>query len=128
VRNDAALRFVPADYFVHGSGTADRHRRHATGRSRLTLNPAANNWWNWEWSASSGSGSARFGRADQSAGHQVEVGDDEAVPGRRRGTATSSALHSPSIRLAEAERELRELRLENEFLKKAAAYFAKDRR
>ncbi len=31
------------------------------------------------------------------------------------------------IRLREAERELRELRLENEFLKKAAAYFAKDR-
>jgi transposase len=35
---------------------------------------------------------------------------------------------SERIRLAEAERELRELRLENEFLKKAAAYFAKDRR
>ncbi len=32
------------------------------------------------------------------------------------------------VRLAEAEWELRELRLENEFLKKAAAYFAKDRR
>ncbi len=31
------------------------------------------------------------------------------------------------IRLREAERELRDLRLENEFLKKAAAYFAKDR-
>lgn len=31
------------------------------------------------------------------------------------------------IRLREAERELREVRLENEFLKKAAAYFAKDR-
>ena len=31
------------------------------------------------------------------------------------------------IRLREAERELREIRLENEFLKKAAAYFAKDR-
>jgi transposase len=30
-------------------------------------------------------------------------------------------------RLREAERQLRELRLENEFLKKAAAYFAKDR-
>ncbi len=30
------------------------------------------------------------------------------------------------IRLREAERELREVRLENEFLKKAAAYFAKD--
>ena len=31
------------------------------------------------------------------------------------------------IRLREAERELREVKLENEFLKKAAAYFAKDR-
>jgi transposase len=31
-------------------------------------------------------------------------------------------------RLQEAERELRELRMENEFLKKAAAYFARDPR
>lgn len=31
-------------------------------------------------------------------------------------------------RLREAERELRELRMENEFLKKAAAYFARDHR
>ena len=31
------------------------------------------------------------------------------------------------IRLREVERELREVRLENEFLKKAATYFAKDR-
>ena len=31
------------------------------------------------------------------------------------------------VRLREAERELREVKLENEFLKKAAAYFAKDR-
>lgn len=31
------------------------------------------------------------------------------------------------IQLAEAQRELRELRMENEFLKKAAAYFARDR-
>jgi transposase-like protein len=39
------------------------------------------------------------------------------------------ALSFPErVRLREAERELRELRLENEFLKKAAAYFAKDRR
>ena len=39
-----------------------------------------------------------------------------------------SALSVPErIRLREAERELRELRLENEFLKKAAAYFAKER-
>ena len=32
------------------------------------------------------------------------------------------------IQLAEAQRELRELRMENEFLKKAAAYFARDPR
>ena len=32
------------------------------------------------------------------------------------------------IQLAEAQRELRELRMENEFLKKAAAYFARDSR
>ena len=32
------------------------------------------------------------------------------------------------IQLTEAQRELRELRMENEFLKKAAAYFARDPR
>lgn len=32
------------------------------------------------------------------------------------------------IQLAEAQRELRELRMENEFLKKCAAYFARDPR
>ena len=32
------------------------------------------------------------------------------------------------IQLAEAQQELRELRMENEFLKKAAAYFARDPR
>jgi len=32
------------------------------------------------------------------------------------------------IQLREAQRELRELRMENEFLKKAAAYFARDPR
>ena len=35
---------------------------------------------------------------------------------------------SERIQLAEAQRELRELRVENEFLKKAAAYFARDPR
>jgi transposase len=34
---------------------------------------------------------------------------------------------SERVRLSEAERELREVKLENEFLKKCAAYFAKDR-
>lgn len=32
---------------------------------------------------------------------------------------------SERVRLTEAEREIRELRMENEFLKKAAAYFAR---
>jgi transposase len=35
---------------------------------------------------------------------------------------------SERARLRELEREARELRMENEFLKKAAAYFAKDHR
>ena len=35
---------------------------------------------------------------------------------------------SERARQREAERELRELRMENEFLKKAAAYFARDPR
>ncbi len=35
---------------------------------------------------------------------------------------------SERARLHEVERELRELRMENEFLKKAAAYFARDPR
>jgi transposase len=35
---------------------------------------------------------------------------------------------SERARLRELERETRELRMENEFLKKAAAYFAKDHR
>jgi len=35
---------------------------------------------------------------------------------------------SERARLREAERELREARMENEFLKKAAAYFARDPR
>lgn len=35
---------------------------------------------------------------------------------------------SERARLREVERELRELRMENEFLKKAAAYFARDPR
>ena len=35
---------------------------------------------------------------------------------------------SERVRLRESEREIRELRMENEFLKKAAAYFASDHR
>jgi transposase len=37
-------------------------------------------------------------------------------------------LLSERARLREAEREVRELKMENEFLKKAAAYFARDPR
>lgn len=39
---------------------------------------------------------------------------------------TPSAVEG--ARLRELEREIRDLRMENEFLKKAAAYFAQDRR
>lgn len=35
---------------------------------------------------------------------------------------------SERARLREAERQLRDVKMENEFLKKAAAYFAQDRR
>lgn len=35
---------------------------------------------------------------------------------------------SDRARLREVERELREVRMENEFLKKAASYFAQDHR
>jgi transposase len=52
------------------------------------------------------------------AAYRDDHGGDEPAP---------LATHE-RIRLAEAERELRELRLELEFLKKAAAYFAKDPR
>ena len=58
----------------------------------------------------------KFPRATRLKAWRDEHADDEpplSVPER--------------IRLREAERELREVRLENEFLKKAAAYFAKDR-
>ena len=39
-----------------------------------------------------------------------------------------SLIVSERARLREAERENRELKMENEFLKKAAAYFARDHR
>ena len=45
------------------------------------------------------------------------------MPARNRPLAVSERA-----RLRELERETRELRMENEFLKKAAAYFARDHR
>lgn len=63
-----------------------------------------------------------LGVIEQTLGNWVKAWRDEHV-------GDDPPLTVPErIRLAEAERELRELRLENEFLKKAAAYFAKDRR
>ena len=62
-----------------------------------------------------------LGIVEQTLGNWVNRWRDEHV-------GDEPALTVPErIRLREAERELRELRLENEFLKKAAAYFAKDR-
>jgi transposase-like protein len=43
-------------------------------------------------------------------------------------THNRSNTQSPWHWLRELERETRELKMENEFLKKAAAYFAKDHR
>jgi transposase-like protein len=48
---------------------------------------------------------------------------------RREHVGEEPALSlSERARLREAERQLRELRMENEFLKKAASYFARDPR
>jgi transposase len=48
---------------------------------------------------------------------------------RRDHAGDEPALTVPErARLREQERELRELKIENDFLKKAAAYFAKDHR
>jgi transposase-like protein len=64
-----------------------------------------------------------------------ELGIHEATLGnwvnayRREHADDEPALTvSERARLRELEREARELRMENEFLKKAAAYFAKDHR
>lgn len=48
----------------------------------------------------------------------------KAWRGEHAGEAPALSV-SERVRLAEAERELRDPRLENEFLKKAAAYFAR---
>ena len=64
-----------------------------------------------------------------------ELGINEGTLGnwvntyRREHVGDEPALTvSERARLRELERETRELRMENEFLKKAAAYFAKDHR
>ena len=64
-----------------------------------------------------------------------ELGIHEATLGnwvnvyRREHAGDEPPLNvSERARLRELEREARELRMENEFLKKAAAYFAKDHR
>jgi transposase len=64
-----------------------------------------------------------------------ELGIHEATLGnwvnvyRREHAGDEPPLNvSERARLRELEREARELRMENDFLKKAAAYFAKDHR
>ena len=64
-----------------------------------------------------------------------ELGIGEATLGnwvnkyRRDHAGEEPALDvSERARLREVERQLRELKMENEFLKKAAAYFAQDQR
>lgn len=64
-----------------------------------------------------------------------ELGIGEATLGnwvnkyRRDHASEEPALDvSERTRLREVERQLRELKMENEFLKKAAAYFAQDQR
>jgi transposase len=62
-----------------------------------------------------------LGIVEQTLGNWVKAWRDEHA-------GDEPPLSVPErIRLREAERELREVKLENEFLKKAAAYFAKDR-
>jgi transposase-like protein len=51
------------------------------------------------------------------------IRQDQINAGERPGTTTAE-----SARVRELERETRELKMENEFLKKAAAYFARDHR
>lgn len=62
-----------------------------------------------------------LGMAEQTLGNWVKVWRDEHAGDEPELTVSERA------RLREAERQVRELKLENEFLKKAAAYFAKDR-
>ena len=62
-----------------------------------------------------------LGIVEQTLGNWVKSWREEHA-----GDEPALSVHE-RVRLREAERELRELKLENEFLKKCAAYFAKDR-
>ena len=62
--------------------------------------------------------------------HDTTLGNWVRDYRRRHGddSAANSAGESKSVRERELEREVRKLREENEFLKKAAAFFAKEHR
>jgi transposase-like protein len=60
--------------------------------------------------------------------HEATLGNWVNAYRREHATDEPPLSVSERARLRELEREARELRMENEFLKKAAAYFAKDHR
>ena len=60
--------------------------------------------------------------------HEGTLGNWVAAYRRDHAGEEPSLSVSERARLREAERENRELRMENEFLKKAAAYFAREHR
>jgi transposase len=60
--------------------------------------------------------------------HEATLGNWVNAYRREHATDELPLTVSERARLRELEREARELRMENEFLKKAAAYFAKDHR
>lgn len=60
--------------------------------------------------------------------HEGTLGNWVNTYRREHADAEPPLTVSERARLRELEREARELRMENEFLKKAAAYFAKDPR
>jgi transposase len=60
--------------------------------------------------------------------HEATLGNWVNAYRREHATDEPPLTVSERARLRELEREARELRMENDFLKKAAAYFAKDHR
>lgn len=60
--------------------------------------------------------------------HEATLGNWVNAYRREHATDEPPLSVSERARLRELEREARELRMENEFLKKAAAYFARDHR
>jgi transposase-like protein len=60
--------------------------------------------------------------------HETTLGSWVNAYRRRHADDEAPLTVNERARLRELEREARELRMENEFLKKAAAYFAKDHR